>query len=397
MPTTPILTINSGSSSLKLGLFNERDGEEHILLDVLADGIGKGNGKLEVRNGERKLLRSETHVSTSAEQVLGRVAGWIRELHDEEPAAIGHRVVHGGPHLTEHQRISPEVLEELQRSVHFAPLHIPSALRLIREAQRLFPQVPHFACFDTAFHRTLPEAAARFALPRGLFLEGIRRYGFHGLSYESIVRRLKNNLPRRVVMAHLGNGASLVAVEDGLSVDTSMGLTPTGGIPMGTRSGDLDPGVLIHLMRTRQMGCDALEALLNHDSGLIGLSGESSDMRELQAASDRGSATARLAIEIFCRSIRKTIAAFAAVLQGLDVLVFTGGIGEHSARVRSSVCNGLDVLGIQIDSDRNENNAATISTETSKCRVAVIPSEEDQQIARHCRVLMRVAPVGRTC
>ena len=287
-----------------------------------------------------------------------------------------------------HQRISPEVLDELRRSVHFAPLHIPSALQLIKAAQKIYPKVPHFACFDTAFHRTLPEAAARFALPGELFLEGVRRYGFHGLSYESILRRLSQNLPRRVVIAHLGNGASLVAVENGLSVDTTMGLTPTGGIPMGTRSGDLDPGVLLHLVRTKQLDADALEGLLNHDSGLVGLSGGTADMRELQASAHRGSAQAGLAIEIFCRSIRKTIAAFAAVLHGLDLLVFTGGIGEHSAKVRSSVCDGLDFLGIQLEPNRNEVNAATISTENSRCHVAVIPSEEDREIARHCRELM---------
>jgi len=388
MQTTPILTINSGSSSLKLGLFIEGEGEEHVLFDALADGIGKRDGKLEIRNEAGKLVRSEALVSKTQEQALQQVALWLGELQADKPAAIGHRVVHGGPHLTTHQRITPEVLDELQRSVHFAPLHIPSALRLIKEAQKNYPKVPHFACFDTAFHRTLPEAAARFALPSDLFLEGVRRYGFHGLSYESIVRRLSKNLPRRVVIAHLGNGASLTAVENGLSVDTTMGLTPTGGIPMGTRSGDLDPGVLLHLMRTERMAVDALEDLLNRDSGLVGLSGNTSDMRELQASAERGSAAAGLAIEVFCRSIQKTIAAFSAVLQGLDLLVFTGGIGEHSAKVRSSVCNGLDFLGIQLDQERNERHAATISTEASKCRVVVIPSEEDSQIARHCRRLM---------
>ena len=388
MHMAPILTINSGSSSLKLGLFIERDGEEHIFFDVLADGIGKRNGKLEMRNAARNIVRSEALASTTQEQAFHEVARWLGELEAAEPAAIGHRVVHGGPHLTMHQRISPEVLDELRRSFHFAPLHIPSALRLIKEAQKIYPKVPHFACFDTAFHRTLPEAAARFALPGELFLEGVRRYGFHGLSYESILRRLSQNLPRRVVIAHLGNGASLVAVENGLSVDTTMGLTPTGGIPMGTRSGDLDPGVLLHLVRTKQLDADALEGLLNHDSGLVGLSGGTADMRELQASAHRGSAQAGLAIEIFCRSIRKAIAAFAAVLHGLDLLVFTGGIGEHSAKVRSSVCDGLDFLGIQLEPNRNEVNAATISTENSRCHVAVIPSEEDREIARHCRELM---------
>src|SRR5438552_4358294 len=302
MQTTPILTINSGSSSLKLGLFIERDGEEHVLFDVLADRVGKREGKLEVRNEARKLVRSEALVSKTQEQALEQVATWLGELQAAEPAAIGHRVVHGGPHLTTHQRITPEVFDELQRSVHFAPLHIPAALQLIKQAQKIYPRVPHFACFDTAFHRTLPEAATRFALPSDLFLEGIRRYGFHGLSYESIVRQLNKNLPRRVVIAHLGNGASLAAVEGGLSVDTTMGLTPTGGIPMGTRSGDLDPGVLLYLMRHEKLSADQLEDLLNHHSGLFGLSSGESDVKALEQRARANDPDAILALDVLAFS-----------------------------------------------------------------------------------------------
>ncbi len=291
--------------------------------------------------------------------------------------------------LVEHQRITPALVAELKACVHFAPLHIPMALQLIAEAQQAYPDIPQFACFDTAFHRTLPETSARFPLSRSLFDEGIRRYGFHGLSYESIVYQLGKKLPSRTVMAHLGSGASLAAVKDGRSVDTSMGLTPTGGIPMATRTGDLDPGVLLYLQRTKKMDADALEKLLNHDAGLAALSGGTSDMRKLQTAAEKGDHDAALAIEVFCLSIRKVIAGYAAVLGGLDMLIFAGGIGEHSFQVRSGVCEGLRFLGVAIDKDANQASKGTISAAESTIQVCIVASQEDRQIARHCRDLMR--------
>jgi acetate kinase len=235
----------------------------------------------------------------------------------------------------------------------------------------------------------MPETAARFPLSRALYDEGIRRYGFHGLSYESIVHQLGSKLPGRVVMAHLGSGASLAAVKDGKSVDTSMGLTPTGGIPMATRTGDLDPGVLLYLQRAKTMDADSLEKLLNHDAGLKALSGGTSDMRKLQSAAGQGDQNAKLALEVFCMAIRKFIAAYASVLGGLDMLIFAGGIGEHSVQVRSGVCNGLTFLGIAIDATKNEASDGMISTPGSSAKVCVVPSQEDRQIARHCRALMR--------
>jgi acetate kinase len=288
-----------------------------------------------------------------------------------------------------HQRITPEVVSELQACVHFAPLHIPVALQLIAEAEHAYGDVPQFACFDTAFHTTMPETAARFPLSRALYDEGIRRYGFHGLSYESIVHQLGSKLPSRVVMAHLGSGASLAAVKDGKSVDTSMGLTPTGGIPMATRTGDLDPGVLLYLQRAKTMDADSLEKLLNHDAGLKALSGGTSDMRKLQSAAEQGDQNAKLALEVFCMAIRKFIAAYTSVLGGLDMLIFAGGIGEHSVQVRSGVCNGLTFLGIAIDATKNEASDGMISTPGSSAQVRVVPSQEDRQIARHCRAMMR--------
>jgi acetate kinase len=389
MPDEPILVINSGSSSLKFGLYAQRDGEEKAVLDGLADGIGRATGKLELKDAQGRTLGSEGMRFASEDDALEHAARWLADLSQTEPVAVGHRVVHGGPNLLTHQLVTPALLKELQNCVHFAPLHIPTALRLIKSAERSYPKLPQFACFDTAFHTTIPEVAARFALPRPLFDEGIRRYGFHGLSYESIVHQLGKDLPSRAVMAHLGNGASLAAVKDGRSMATTMGLTPTGGIPMATRSGDLDPGVLLYLMRVKQMTADSLEHLLNRDSGLTALSGGKGDMRDLELAAASGNQGAQLAIEVFCTSIRKVIAAYTAVLGGLDMLVFAGGIGEHSAPVRGRVCKGLTFLGISIDDATNRSNGSTISANDSKVRVRIVQSQEDRQIACHSRTLLR--------
>jgi len=389
MADQPILVINSGSSSLKFGLYVQREGEEQAVLDGLADGIGRDTGKLELKDARGQTLRSENVRFASEDDALSQAARWLAEISQLKPVAVGHRVVHGGPHLLAHQLITPAVLTELQNCIHFAPLHIPTALRLITAAEKAYPQLPQFACFDTAFHTTIPEVGSRFALPRPLFDEGIHRYGFHGLSYESIVRQLGADLPSRTVIAHLGNGASLAAVKDGRSVDTSMGLTPTGGIPMATRSGDLDPGVLLYLLRVKKMNADSLEHMLNRESGLTGISAGKSDMRDLESALAGGDQKAQIAMEVFCTGVRKVVAAYAAVLGGLDMLVFSGGIGEHSAPVRSGVCNGLGFLGVSIDDAGNQSNADTISTKGSKVRVRVVPSQEDLQIARHSRALLR--------
>jgi acetate kinase len=389
MSEAPILVINSGSSSLKFGLYVEENREERAILDGLADGIGLSAGKLDLKDASGSVLRSGSMRFTSAAEALERGTRWLAELAPSAPCAVGHRVVHGGPRLVRHQIITPEVLDDLRNCVHFAPLHIPAALDLIGAAERAYPKLPQFACFDTAFHSTIPEVAARFALPRALFEEGIRRYGFHGLSYESIVYQLRAGLPSRTVIAHLGNGASLAAVKSGRSVDTTMGLTPTGGIPMATRSGDLDPGVLLYLLRVKKMNADSLEQLLNHESGLAGISEGKSDMRDLESASAAGDGKAQMAMDIFSAAIRDTVAAYTAVLGGLDLLVFAGGIGEHSAPVRKSVCEGLRFLGVALDDSCNQSNAGQISSSDSKVPVRIVPSREDQQIARHSRALLR--------
>jgi acetate kinase len=388
-----VLVINTGSSSLKFGLYAERNRDELLLFGGVAQGIGGDGGKLEFKDAHGRVLLSQSIRLASQADALDRATHWLDQVSDGKPCAIGHRVVHGGPRLSNHQRITPALLAELSACLHFAPLHIPIALKLMERAARTYPGIPQFACFDTVFHNTMPDKAVRFALPGKLFDEGIRRYGFHGLSYESIVDQFGTTLPGRTVIAHLGNGASLVAVKDGRSVDTTMGLTPTGGIPMATRSGDLDPGVLLYLLRVKRMGADALEELLNHDSGLTALSGGRADMRDLQAAANNGDGQARLAIETFCSAISKVVAGHAAALGGLDLLVFTGGIGEHSARVRKNVCQDLKFLGVSLDDSENQLHRGTISTTQSGVRVRVVSSQEGRQIARHCRAMMR-SPVS---
>jgi len=366
----PVLVINSGSSSLKFGMFVQaQDGDESMLLEGVASGIGHANGTLVLKGADGKKMHSEAVTFQSQGEALEAGLGRMKGLGLPGPVAIGHRVVHGGPKLMEHQLITPAVRKTLENSVHFAPLHIPASLKLIDAVEKTYPGMPQYACFDTTFHRTMPECASHLPLPQGLWDEGVRRYGFHGLSYESIVHELGDRLPGRLIVAHLGNGCSVTAIRDGVSVDTSMGLTPTGGVTMATRTGDLDPGVLLYMMRVKGMDADALEALLNHDCGLIGLTGTSGDMREIEKAAGAGDARAALALDVFDRTVAKTIAGYVSVLGGVDLLVFTGGIGEHSERTRMGICGRLEFLGVEAE---------------------VLVSEEELQIARHCRRLERV-------
>jgi acetate kinase len=295
-------------------------------------------------------------------------------------------VVHGGPTLRRHCLIDDAVLQQLDAVTAFAPLHNPPALSVIRFAQEHFPQLPQVACFDTVFHARMPDVARTLPLPQELRSDGIQRYGFHGLSCESIMRQLGDNRPDRIIIAHLGNGASITAVKDGQSIDTSMGLTPTGGVIMGTRCGDLDPGVLVYLAREKNFDAAGLEALVDHYSGLLGISGIDGDMRRLHEASSTNAA-ARLAIQMFCYSIRKQVSAMTAALDGVEMLIFTGGIGEHDAKVRADICSGLSWLGVSLDPARNQSLEDPISDPTSRCSVRVLPSEEDAQIAAHTGAL----------
>ena len=376
-----ILVLNSGSSSLKFGVYcrgtndddDDNDNDEEPLLTGSAEGIGHSSGSLNIRSADGTLLTQRNHIHESQSDALTALCAAIREhIPDAVPVAVGHRIVHGGPKLCTHQLLTPQVLDELRRATHFAPLHIPQALTLIASAQSIFPSAAHFACFDDAFHQTMPELASRLPIPRTYFDAGIRRYGFHGISYESLVHHFGANLPRRAIFAHLGNGSSLCALRNGVSIDTTMSLTPTGGIPMGTRSGDLDPGVILYLLRNAKLSADELEALLNHRSGLFALSGGESDVKALEerARSDDNDREAALALDVFAVSVRKVIGAYMALLGGVDLLVFTGGIGEHSNRIRSAATEGLEQLGLTAG------------------KIQAVPTQEEQQIARHCRRMM---------
>ena len=323
----------------------------------------------------------------SQREAIIRIGVFLASSKTRPPAAIGHRIVHGGPTLRQHCLIDDAVLRQLEAAAAFAPLHTPAALSVIRFAQEHFPGLPQAACFDTAFHAGLPEVARVLPIPKELQSRGIQRYGFHGLSCESIVHQLADDLPKRLIIAHLGNGASVTAVKGGKSIDTSMGLTPTGGVIMGTRSGDLDPGILVYLMREMKLDAVMLEELVDHRSGLLGISDVASDMRRLHQAAS-ASADARLAIEMFCYSVRKQLAAMIAALDGVDLIVFTGGIGENDPETRALICRGLSWIGVSLDEARNRSANNPISGPASRCTVLVLGSQEDEQIARHTLALL---------
>ena len=361
-PSLTILALNSGSSSLKFGLYGVGPSATEMLLSGQAEAIGGKDGSFHAQDSNGNSVLSEAASLSNARAAIIRIGRLLADTDLPVPSAIGHRVVHGGPQLRQHCLITDSVLRQLVAANVFAPLHTPAALSVIRFAQEHFPDLPQAACFDTAFHAALPEVARVLSIPKEFQSEGLQRYGFHGLSCESIVRQLGDDLPGRLVIAHLGNGASVTAVKDGKSIDTSMGLTPTGGVIMGTRSGDLDPGVLLYLMREKKFDAARLEELVDHRSGLMGISGIGSDMRRLHEAA-ASNADARLAIQMFCYSVRKQVAAMIAVLEGVDLIVFTGGIGEHDEEVRAEICDGLSWFGIG--------------------SVRVFTSQEDEQIARH--------------
>lgn len=382
-----VLALNSGSSSLKFGLYRVGVSQLDVLLSGKAESFDSTTGRFQSRNSRNDSLRSETLSSPSQRDAITRIERLLTDSNMPVPAAIGHRIVHGGPKLRQHCLIDDTVLQQLEAATAFAPLHIPPALSVIRFAQERFPGVPQVACFDTTFHAKLPDVARVLPIPRQMLSEGIQRYGFHGLSCESIVHQLGRELPSRLIIAHLGNGASVTAVRDGGSIDTSMGLTPSGGVIMGARSGDLDPGVLIYLMREKKFDVSMLEELVDHRSGLLGISGIGSDMRRLREAAS-SSADARLAIEMFCYSVRKQIAAMISVLGGVDLIVFTGGIGENDAEARAMICSGLSWVLLRLAQPRNGSASNPLSSAEPPCAVRVLPSQEDEQIARHTRALL---------
>ncbi len=393
-----ILVINSGSSSIKFSLFDSGTGGPRSLFEGEVTGIGGAKAGFKFRDaGGRDLSggRSEVKAETPVE-AIGLVVEAVSGSGLPKVGAVGYRVVHPGAKLDRHQRITPEVMRDLQEAVVFAPLHDPAVIEVIREMMERFPDVEHYACFDTVFHETMPEAAMTYAIPVKYREHGVRRYGFHGLSCESIVRQLRDStleFPRRMVIAHLGSGCSVTAVMGGRSVDTTMGLTPTGGVVMGTRPGDLDPGLVIYLLRQVEGDqVSALEKMLNHDAGMVALSGMPNDMKAVRAAAEKGDGKARLAVEIFTRSVKKAVGGFVALMGGVDAVVFAGGIGEHDARSRAEILGGMEGLGISMNSGLNEAKGDSIrrlSASDSVTAVLVVPAKEDWMIAVHVGQMAR--------
>jgi acetate kinase len=367
-----VLALNSGSSSLKFGLFNVSATSAEAVISGGVETTASARRRFWARDPDGRQLAEEESAGLDQEDALQRIA---ELLPAHAPDVVGHRIVHGGPRLRRHSLIDAPVLRQLEAAAAFAPLHVPQALSVLRLAQERFPRCPHVACLDTAFHADLPDIARVLPLPKALQADGIERYGFHGLSCESIVRRLASDLPERLVIAHLGSGVSVTAVRRGRSVDTTMGLTPSGGTIMATRCGDLDPGVLIYLMRERGLDPAGLEDFVYRRSGLLGISGVSSDMRRLREAAE-SDAGARLAIRMFCRSICKHVAAMIAVLEGIDMLVFTGGIGEHDAQSRTEIGAGLAWAGIG----------------GPRCPVLVLAADEEAEVARRAFALAGAPP-----
>ena len=391
MLSLPILVLNSGSSSIKFSVYEAVDGQRARLFEGAVDGIGTDLGKFWIKDASGKKLVDQTPPLPNRSVAFKLVVDALHSGDFPQPAAIGHRMVSGGPTVRENQPITPTLIDEMERYTEFAPLHTPIAVYIMREALRLFPGVPNFVILDTYFHRTIPEVAWHMPIPTEYANMGVRRYGYHGISYESIVYQLQPNVPQKLVVAHLGNGSSISAIRNGRCLDTSMGLTPTGGLISGTRTGDIDPGVLLFILRkiaetaeSASAAADQLETVASKKAGLLGVSELSNDMRDLREAINAGNAKARLAVDKFCWTIARWIGSYVAELNGLDMLVFTGGIGENDIAARAEVCAGLGALGIVLDPERNNvRGAATISAENSPVTVRVIPPLEDLIIVNH--------------
>ena len=396
MPGLPILVLNSGSSSIKFSIYEAFEDKRKLLFDGAVEGIGTDQGKIWITDEAKKKLVDQTSALPSREVAFKLVADALNSGKLPAPVAIGHRMVSGGPTVLENQRITPALIDEMESYTAFAPLHTPIAIYIMREAQRLLPGVPNFVILDSYFHRTLPEVARHMPIPEEYSTMGVRRYGAHGISCESIVYQLQPDVPEKLIVAHLGNGASITAIRKGESIDTSMGLTPTGGIISATRTGDIDPGVLLFILRkiaetagSAAAAADQLEKVVNNKSGLLGMSELSNDMRDLREAIAKGNAKARLAVDKFCWTIARWIGSYVAELSGLDMLVFTGGIGENDIASRAEICAGLDALGIVVDARLNNAHGATvISAENSPVTVRVIPALEDLMIVNHVVRLM---------
>ena len=387
-----ILTLNGGSSSIKFALF-ETSAVLTRLLSGKVERIGSPDTEVEITDHatgktERQAVSAADHAS-----VIRPLAQFLeKRVNFDQIAAVGHRIVHGGVRYSEPEPITPDMLAYLEQISPYDPEHLPTEIAMIRAIIRDYPNLRQVACFDTAFHRDMPRVAKILSIPRRYFVEGVQRYGFHGVSYRFLIDELKGvagdaAARGRVILAHLGNGASMAAVRDGKSIDTTMAFTPTAGLVMSTRTGDIDPGLAAFLARTETMTPDQFYQMANYQSGLLGVSETSSDMHDL-LEKEKDDPRVADAIALFCYTAKKFIGAYAAALNGLDTLVFSGGIGENSALIRARICDGLEFLGLQLDDQRNDANASVISTDASRVSVRVIKTDEELQMARSVRRLL---------
>jgi acetate kinase len=387
-----VLTINGGSSSLKFALFEAGKSPRRIWHGGI-DRIGNPEAILRVQGLDPADNFSRPVMAADSVAAVAIFMDWIQERGGRDAfAAVGHRLVHGGPKYNLSQRITPELLDDLGKLTLFDPEHLPGEILLVEAFYQRFPDLPQVACFDTAFHQDLPRVARLLPIPRRYEAQGVRRYGFHGLSYAFLMGELAlvaggKAAQGRVILAHLGQGASLAAVRQGKSIDTSMGFTPAAGVPMGTRSGDLDPGLVWYLARTEGLDAKGFNEMIHSKSGLLGLSETSSDMRDLLRLESQDVRAAE-AVALFCYQVKKSIGAFAAALGGLDTLIFAGGIGENVPLVRARICEGLGFLGIELEEKFNPSNAGVISTAGGRVTVRVIRTDEERMIAKEvCGVL----------
>jgi acetate kinase len=381
-----ILTMNRGSATLKSTLY-EVGARNKALLSISLTYSGAASARMKIADAGGTTLLDSRVIGKHSNAALETVFTWL-DKHEYLSGlkAAGHRLVHGGARYTQPQRITPKFLSALKKLVPLDPDHLPAAIKGIQFIAKKFPQLPQVACFDTAFHSSLPTVAKMYALPCRLYDKNIRRYGFHGLSFEYIIGELRKldakRAAGRVIIAHLGSGASIVALKDGKSMDTSMGFTPLEGLVMSARSGDVDPGLLLYLLAEQKMSAKAVAVLLNKQSGLLGVSGTTGDMRALLEKAKQDPPAAE-AINLFCYRAKKYIGAYAAALAGLDALVFTGGIGERAPAIRANICSGLEFFGIHLDATRNQQNAPVISANASRVNVRVIQTNEDLMIVKH--------------
>jgi acetate kinase len=400
-PDSNILTINSGSSSIKFALYRMGRNEK-VVFSGSVGGIGAGSGVFRVKDGAGKSLVDNSLNMLSHNEALREITDWLKSKTEANPfEAVGHRLVHGGSRFSQPHLITPKMMETLEELIPYAPDHLPHEIKAIRVFMDTYPEAKEIACFDTAFHRTMPTIAQIFALPGDLRQHGVLRYGFHGISYEYILVELRKEAGQeaaagRIIIAHLGNGASMAAVKKGRSMDTTMGFSPAGGLVMSTRSGDLDPGVLLYLFKEKGLDFPAVNHMINKEGGLLGVSGISPDMKTLLDEEAQNTQAAQ-AVELFCYQAKKFLGALAAVLGGLDTLIFTGGIGEKAPSIRRRICGNMEFLGILLGRSLNETNSSVISRHDSPVTVRVLKTNEELMIARHTWNILMESYGARRC